>query len=118
MLRISESLFIAHDEADKLNKAATIAYLIGKLWSQTWATHFEGQEWIIESLPMQLKLISSGTQNNNYYNSMAMVEKRMESMQKEQDFIEFNLKDFYRNRLDDNWNDIAQSKGVTERFLN
>lgn len=61
---------------------------------------------------MQLKLISSGTQTNNYYSSEAMVEKRMESMRKEQDFTEFNLKDFYKNRLDENWNDIAQSKGI------
>lgn len=78
-----------------------------------WATHFEGQEWIMESLPMQLKLISSGSRTDNYYNSESMVEKRMESMINEQGFINFNLKEFSK-QCSDKWNDIAQSKGVTK----
>lgn len=114
--KFSESFFIAHDEADKQNKARTISHIIGKLWSQPWEINqFNDQEWINEALPLQLKLLSDGSHTNNYFNSETMIEKRMESMRKEQSFIEFNLKEFSSRRSDTNWIDVAQSKGLTAR---
>lgn len=117
--KFSESFFITLDEADKQNKALTISRIIGKLWAQPWEINqFKDQEWINEALPLQLILLSDGSHTNNYFNSETMIEKRMESMRKEQRFIEFNLKQFSDRRSDTNWIDVAQSKGLTGGLIN
>lgn len=84
------------------------------MWSQPWEINqFNDQEWINEAFPLQLKLLSEVSHSNNYFNSEVMIEKRMESMRNEQNFIGFNLNEFINRRSDANWIAVAQSKGLT-----
>lgn len=114
----SESFFIGYDEADKQNKALTISHIVGKVWSQPWEiVEFKDQQWINEALPIQLNLLSDGSHTKKYLNSETMIDRRMESMRKEQSFLDINLKEFSKRSLDDDWIFVAQSKGIVIRSL-
>lgn len=107
----SESYFIAYNEADKQSKALTISHLVGKVWSQPWEiVELKDQQWINEALPMQLNLLGDGSRN--YFNSEAMIDKRMESMRREQSFMDINLRGFSKRSMDEDWIYVAQTKGI------
>lgn len=56
----------------------------------------------------------NGAGHDNYFSSETMLIERMESMWNEQSFIEFNLKEFSKRRVDTEWISIAQTKGYIE----
>ncbi|KAJ6639969.1 Aminopeptidase Ey [Pseudolycoriella hygida] len=108
----SESFFIAYDDADKQRKSSIVFHMIAQLWTQPWQiVEAEDEEWINEALPLQL-LLTSVPNTNIYFNTENILEKRIESISKEEDIIDFNLKKFSTARMDRNWIDVAQSKGL------
>ncbi|XP_037027634.1 aminopeptidase Ey-like [Bradysia coprophila] len=109
----SESFFIAYDDTDKQNKELTISHVVGKVWSQPWEIiEFEDQQWINEALSMQLIMLGDRSYTSSNLSSESMINKRMESLRREQSFLDINLKEFRKRSLDDNWIYVAQSKGL------